>query len=275
MKKSAHPLPLHSAWRGAKLERLVHYFQRHGIHPIPVQIPPYYERVELMTGGRGWVWHDGSWQEVLPGHLVWNKPGDQTIGRSDFENPYRCLAVTLVSPRRAGLGLPRFSQVLSLEEVANFTTEVMKLFQDETFDREVLRDFVLARLLVWVRLYQQYAQRMEVPSPLRGALEWIEKNYAQPCPIRQLARQAGWSVAHFHEMFRRHLETTPHQVLARCRLRVARESLVSTSHPVKRIAAECGFADGSALIHAFKAGVGITPSAYRKRYMKLVLDEKK
>jgi AraC-like DNA-binding protein len=258
-----------------KLERLVHYYQRHGIHPISVRIPPYYERVELMTGGRGWVWHNGSWLEVLPGHLVWNKPGYQTIGRSDFENPYRCLAVTLVSSRRAGLGLPRFSQVLSLEEVANFTTEVMKLYQDETFDRELLRDFVLARLLVWVRLYQQYAQRMELPSPLRGALEWIEKNYAQRCPIRQLARLAGWSVAHFHEMFRQHLQTTPHQVLARCRLRAARESLVSTSHPVKRIAAECGFADASALIHAFKAGVGITPSAYRKRYMKLVLDEKK
>ena len=267
-------LRLRSRLRGATLEDLSHYHQRDGVHPVPTRIPPYYERVELMTGGRGWIWDAGTWREVVPGHLIWNKPGDQTIGRSDFTDPYRCLAVTFVSKQRTGLGLPRFSRVANLEEVASFTAEVVKLFHDDAFDREVLRDYLLGRLLFWIELHQVQSKRTEFPSPIQATLGWIEKNFAQPCRIGELARQAGWSEAHLHDAFRRHLGTTPHKVLARHRLRAARERLVSTSHPVKRIAAECGFADASALIHAFKAEVGLTPNAYRKRYMRLVFDRK-
>jgi len=263
---------IHPPVRGVTLERVSHYHQQHGIHPSFITIPPFYERVELMTGGRGWISDAGTWREVLPGDLIWNRPGDPTIGRSDFENPYRCLAVTLVSPRRAGLGLPRFSKVADLEAALAFTDETLKLFRDDTFDRRALCDYVLGRLLFWVRLHQHQAQKPEFPTAIEGALEWMEKHFAEPCPISDLARQAGWSTAHFHDAFRRHLRTTPHKVLARHRLRAARERLVSTSHPVKRIATECGFADASALIHAFKADAGLTPSAYRKRYMRLVLD---
>jgi len=268
VKTSASALTV-SRLRGVRVEHPSHYHQRPGVHPSPQTVPPYYERVELMTGGRGWIWHQGAWREVLPGQLIWNKPGDQTIGRSDFKNPYRCLSLTLVSRYRAGLGLPRFSQVMNLDEVANFTEETVKLFLDEAFARDILRDYVLARLIFWVRLHQRQAPRTELTPPIRAALEWIEKHFAQRCPIRELARQAGWSVPHFHEEFRRHLQTTPHQVLAKHRLRAARERLVSTSHPVKRIATECGYADASALIHAFKAEIGLTPSAYRKRSIRL------
>ena len=267
--KATATLRLRSHLRTTALEDLSHYHQRHGAHPVPAKIPPYYERVELMTGGRGWIGDAGTWREVLPGQLIWNKPGDHTIARSDFENPYRCLAVTFVSKRRAGLGLPRFAQVANLEEVVNFTVEAVKLFQDEAFDREVLRDYLLGRLLFWIELHQYQSKRTEFPAPIQASLEWIEKHFAEPCPIAELARQAGWSAPHFHEAFRQHLGTTPHKVLARHRLRAARERLVSTSQPVKRIATECGFADASALIHAFKAEVGLTPSAYRKRYMRL------
>ncbi len=227
-----------------------------------------------MTGGRGWIWHQGAWREVLPGLLIWNKPGDQTIGRSDFENPYRCLSLNLVGKSRAGLGLPRFSQVANLEEVTTFTEEAVKLFLDESFDREVLRDYVLARLLFWVRLHQRQARHTELPPPIQASLEWIEHHFATRCPVEDLAKQAGWSVPHFHEMFRKHLQTTPHQVLARHRLRAAREKLVSTSHPVKRIAADCGYADASALIHTFKAEMSLTPSAYRKRYLRLAPEKR-
>ncbi len=263
MKSSASILKL-SHLKGVRIERPSHYHQRPGIHPTPQTVPPCYERVELMTGGRGWIWHLGEWREVLPGLLIWNKPGDQTIGRSDFKNPYRCLSLTLVTRSRRGLGLPRFSQVTNLEEVANFTEETVKLFQDETFDRDILRDYMLSRLLFWIHRHQHQAHRKELKPPLQTTLDWIEKHFSQPCRIEDLAQRAGWSVPHFHQEFRRHLKTTPHQLLAKRRLRAAREQLVSTSRPVKQIATECGFADASALIHAFKAEMGLTPSAYRR-----------
>ncbi|MEO8207265.1 MAG: helix-turn-helix transcriptional regulator, partial [Chthoniobacterales bacterium] len=71
-----------------------------------------------------------------------------------------------------------------------------------------------------------------------------------------------------------HLHTTPHQILMSLRLRAACERLVSTSQPMKQIASECGFTDASTFTHAFKAGRGLTPKAYRQRYMHLVMEDK-
>ncbi len=248
------------------LEGISHYHQPPGIHPRPAAIPPFYERIELMTGGRGWISVGDGWREVLPGDLIWNKPGDYTIGQSDFEDPYRCLSVTLRGDKPEGLGFPRFSVWANLEEVKQFTQETVKLFQDEAFDRSVLRNYVVSRLLFCLHLHQRQAGR-ELPVPIRLTLDWIGKNFSKPCSVAEIARVAGWSPAHLHHAFVRHLGMTPHQAVVRERLRAARERLVSSPQPVKWIAVECGFGDASSFTHVFKAAVGMTPGAYRKRYL--------
>jgi AraC-like DNA-binding protein len=249
-----------------RLKRIFHYHQRAGSHPQPIQIAPFQEFVELVTGGRGWVQEGETWREVTPGHLIWNKPGDWTIGRSDFAHPYRCLAIQLRTTRKNGLGVARFSSCADAAAVASFTDEVLKLFLDEAVDRAVLCQYIVGRLLLWVHRHALGKGRTELPPGLQNALQWMEDRYGQPCSVAQMARAAGWSSAYLHHMFRRHLAVAPHQTLRQRRLRAAREQLVATSHPVKRIAVECGFADASALIHAFRADLGSTPKSYRLQH---------
>lgn len=252
-----------SSWTG--LHWVNHYHQKPNRHPVNMVLPDYRERVELMTGGRGWILHEGAWREVLPGDLIWNAPGDSTIGRSDFENPYRCLAVTLYAKKRKGSGTPRLSRWPDLAAVEAFTREMSKLFLDEDFERETLFEAVVSQLLLRVRMHARGEGREELPAPLRTVLQRLETDFAGPCRVEDLASLAGWSVAHLHEVFRRHLGVTPHQMVMRLRLRAVRERLASTTEPVKQIAAECGFADSAALANFFKAGTGVTPGAYRAR----------
>ncbi|MEO8207085.1 MAG: hypothetical protein ABI615_12960, partial [Chthoniobacterales bacterium] len=110
------------------LEGAYHYIQEKGKNPIRLEIPPYYERIELVTGGRGWIQDNYEWREVVTGDLIWNKPGNFTIGKSDLENPYRCLAVTLVTHKKSGLGIPRFSRWAQAREVLNFSCTVRRTF---------------------------------------------------------------------------------------------------------------------------------------------------
>jgi len=256
-----------------KLETLWEYAQVPDRHPEGTVIPPFYERVELLTGGRGWVRDAGNWREVLPGDLIWNKPRDATIGRSDFKHPYRCLAITLVSRKRLGLGLPRFSRWPETDDVRRFADETVRLFNDESFDRRQLLEFVLAQLLFRVRAHHHRQREDELPVPLRRVLNRMEQDYSRDCRIEELARVAEWSPAHLHAMFRERLGTTPHQWLLGRRLRAAREKLKSSLQPVKQIAGECGFADTAAFTHGFKAKVGLTPTQYRERYLRLVTTE--
>jgi len=243
-----------------------HFHQAHGRNPKAFPLPPFHERVEVVTGGRGAIRDGGRWRDVEPGDLIWNGPGDETIGRSDFADPYRCLAVMLACRRRNGTGMPRFSRWADIDEILAFTHECVRLQRDEAFDREALREYVLSRLVFRVRLHQHEAGRNELPAPLLAALRKLEEDHGGPCRLTDLAEVSGWSAAHLHEMFRRHLQTTPHQMLMRLRLRKARERLVSTSQPVKQVAVECGFSDPAAFANAFRARVGVTPGEYRQQF---------
>lgn len=259
-------------FKAITLAHVFHYRQTAGTQPNGgTKIPPCYERVEVMTGGRGWIRADGAWREVLPGDIIWNKPGDHTIGKSDDDAPYRCLAINLISKRKKGLGIPRFAHYPHLEEIKNFTEEVTRLARNENFDRLVLRDYVLSRLILWINIHKQEQNYRKLPAPLRMAVTWIEKNFTAGCRLGDIARIAGWSVPHLHEAFRTHLGQTPRQIVIAHRIRAARERLVAGTHPIKQIAVECGFYDAPALTHAFKAHVGLTPHAYRQRYVRLVI----
>jgi AraC-like DNA-binding protein len=254
------------------LHAVGHYHQTPGMHPAPILIPPLYERVELVTAGRGWVRHHGGWREVVPGDLIWNRPGDETIGRSDFKSPYHCLFVHLVSRKRAGLGMPRFSRWRDLAAVRAFTEESAQLFLREDLDRHSLRDYVVGQLVLRVRLHAEEFEREERPQPLQAAVEFLERHFAETCRIDEIAAEAGWSVTHLHEMFQRHLQTSPHRMLVQLRLRAARERLASTDQPMKQIGFECGFTDAAAFAKVFKTNVGMTPGGYRARYRRLAFN---
>jgi len=247
------------------LTGLHHYHQRAGCDPEGGVTPPGYERVELVTGGRGWILHEGQWREVTPGDLIWNKPGDHTIGRSDFENPYRCLSVTLQTGLAKGLGLPRFSRWPIMEEVEPFVRETTKLFFHDHFDREILFRYVISQLLFRMELHHQQASEDRLPLPLRSVLTHLESHYDTPCPIQELAALANCSSAHLHALFRTHLQSSPHQWLINRRIRAAREKLESTHEPIKLIAVECGFPDTAAFTNTFRQHLGITPSHYRQQ----------
>jgi len=253
--------------RALALVSVSHYHQAHGVHPRPRIIGDHYEHVEVVTGGRGWVNHGGKWREVQPGDMIWNAPGDQTIGRSDLENPYRCLAVSFKVAEANGRGLPRFSFWPDLEALWDLTKLACRLFPDEHFEREALRDYLEERFLFQLRLHERASRSERYPAPIRAVMKRIETDFAQPLPISELAKTAGWSAAHLQEAFRRYVDATPHQWLLRQRVRAAKEFLVSSSEPLKQIAVRCGFPDAASLSHTFKAHNGQTPGAYREHYL--------
>ena len=245
------------------LENVQYHRQPTGSHPTPVTLPPYREHVELVTGGRGWVRDGGEWREVLPGDVIWQAPGDQTIGRSDFENPYRCVAVNFRVSRAKGMGIRRFSKWPDVEAINSLYSESLRLLWHDLFDQNALRDYLFARLLYQVRLYERSLREARYPAPVAAVIARIEGDFAQPLRIEDLAKESGWSVPHLHSEFQKHVQSTPHQVLIQKRLRVARERLASTSEPIKQIAADCGFPDMTAFGRVFKARTGQTPSKFR------------
>jgi AraC-like DNA-binding protein len=237
------------------------------MHPTPIRFQKGNQCVELVTGGRGWVEVDGEWRELSPGDLLWHLPGDSTIGRSDFQNPYSCLAVRFWAGDAPKRRVPRITRWEELDEVLLFTNQVVRLHADDAFDSRVLLRYILSRLHFQAELYLRADRERGLPVGLRQVLDIVNERYAESLPLTELAHSAGWSVPHLHDRFKEHLGLSPHQALIRRRMQVARELLASTNDPIKSVAGKCGFPTASAFCVQFKKSSLVSPKEYRARQL--------
>jgi len=239
------------------------YHQPEGCNPAFEVLPPGQERIELVLKGRGWLRTREGEVEIRPGHLLWHVAGEETISRSDWKNPYACLCVKLrVSPGAARRG-GRMAIWRDLDAARDFARQAIGFNADEEVDREGLAQFILGSVLV----HGAQGSRMSAvnfPRPLGMALELIGERCRERLGVPEIARAAGVSPSYLHALFRLHLNASPHEILLRQRLKLAREKLAGSDAPIKEIAYTCGFATAAAFSCAFKARAGMSPLAYRR-----------
>lgn len=109
------------------------------------------------------------------------------------------------------------------------------------------------------------AQPIRPASRLQAALTRFEAQPAQPWDTGSMAKVACLSVSSLHRIFREELDTTPLAWLNAMRLCFVCRQLVESSLPIAQLATLAGYADQSALTHAMRRAMDITPLAYRKQ----------
>ncbi|GJJ00413.1 AraC family transcriptional regulator [Duganella rhizosphaerae] len=124
-----------------------------------------------------------------------------------------------------------------------------------------------ATLAHWLPLLLETLAQQEIrpASRLLAALGQIEVHPGQPWNTETMAKAAHMSVSSLHRAFRDEMQTTPLAWLTDMRLRWACRQLAQTDLPIARLAMQAGYADQSALTHAMRRAMDVTPLAYRKR----------
>jgi len=95
----------------------------------------------------------------------------------------------------------------------------------------------------------------------------IESHFADTVSMTQMAKLAGLSSTHFNRRFQQLLRITPTQYLRTTRIEAARHLLSTTSRELADIAAAVGFSDQSHFTKCFRQTTGLTPDAYRRRFV--------
>lgn len=247
------------------LTGVIHFHMWAGAHPSARAQESGVECIELMTGGRGWVEIDGAWTELRPGDLLWHSEGERTIGRSDFTDPYRCLAVRVQVVPGSPRPVARLTRWEDLAELRAFTREAVALWADQRIPRETLLLHVYGSLLLKAQRHVVTRRDPALPESLARTLVRLERDHAQPLDVPALALESGWSPRQLHERFRRHLGTSPHAWLMQRRLRAAREHLAASDAPLAAIARASGFSSSATLCRAFRAATGLSPGAWREQ----------
>tara|TARA_R110002020_G_scaffold353399_1_gene566368 strand:- start:908 stop:1741 length:834 start_codon:yes stop_codon:yes gene_type:complete len=93
---------------------------------------------------------------------------------------------------------------------------------------------------------------------------FIRQHLAEELRVADLARLACLSEAHFSDCFRAQTGLSPWQYVKRQRLHAARQLILQSRLPLTDIAIQTGFANQSALSHAFRRSYGLSPRKLRQ-----------
>jgi AraC-like DNA-binding protein len=97
------------------------------------------------------------------------------------------------------------------------------------------------------------------------ARDAMDRGFARPLDVPALARIAHVSEAHFIREFRATFAETPHRYLQRRRVERAAFLLRETDRSVTEICLDVGFASLGTFSRMFRAILGESPTAYRRR----------
>ncbi|MGB4529033.1 MAG: AraC family transcriptional regulator [Bacillota bacterium] len=99
---------------------------------------------------------------------------------------------------------------------------------------------------------------------LKRALRYIEENLAGDITLDGCAAAAGYSLYHFHRIFRMIFGVPPAEYIRRRRLSVAAELMLRSDMNLDRVAEASGFSCKEVLIRAFQRVHGVSPTSYRR-----------
>ena len=102
------------------------------------------------------------------------------------------------------------------------------------------------------------------PRILRRVRDRIEAGLNTELSLASLAKESGYSRAHFLRMFRAATGQTPHQYVLERRLSAAQQLLRQSKMSLIDIALQCGFSSQTHMNDVFRKRLGITPLEYRR-----------
>jgi len=142
--------------------------------------------------------------------------------------------------------------------------------EDQYFEAIARETFTKACLAIRSHHLSEGA-RLEDARPLefervKAMMEWLRERHRANIYVRDIAQAFGMSERECQREFSHVIGMSPKEYLLSYRLSVATTLLTTSTIPLARIAAECGFASQSYFSRAFKARFGHSPSDHRKRY---------
>jgi len=111
-----------------------------------------------------------------------------------------------------------------------------------------------------------------VHGPTRGLAPWqarkvidhVHAHLEAPIRVEDMASVTRLSTSHFFRAFRASFSMPPHAYVRAVRLARAKELLLASDEPVRRIAVACGFADQAHFSRVFRNETGRAPAFWRR-----------
>jgi AraC-like DNA-binding protein len=201
------------------------------------------------------------------GAVFCHRAGQSSVSDSPPESYYHCVVMWFEYPRgNFPADWPRCFQWKDRKSMHAFADEMLHAFHYAALDRDVIGGLILSRLAFELERSRSLARTQAVHPQLSLTTDFINRNYAKPLSLDDVAKAANVSVSHLHMLFRTHLGESPHQYLIQKRLHVAGHALATGNLSIKAVASEVGYPNAENFCRAFRKFFGRSASEYRQAY---------
>lgn len=266
------------AYRGIKEESSLHFYfsGREDCEPGHSFGPAVRNQylLHFVTRGKGIYRVRDIEYEVKPGEVFLIYPGDITVYRADYDDPwtYRWMAF-------------HGNEAETIMKRCGFTREcpVIDYAQGDA-ERKERVDTLLLELIRRTAgkmqgeyglkgyLYLIFEELLRSESPeadwgrqyVQKAKEYIAQNFSYDIKIKDVAAYVGVDRTYLYRLFVEYQGQAPYDYLLNLRFQEARNMLSFTDMSVTLIACSCGFKDSSAFCRHFRKAYGKSPLAYRR-----------
>ncbi len=106
-------------------------------------------------------------------------------------------------------------------------------------------------------------------GPISDCQSWIAENYGLARPVERMVARSGLSARTFSRRFRAATGFAPLDYVQAMRVEEAKQMLETDVASVDEIGAAVGYEDPASFRRVFKRRVGLSPSAYRKKFRRI------
>lgn len=96
--------------------------------------------------------------------------------------------------------------------------------------------------------------------------EWLRSGFAAPDPVAEMVRRSGLAERTFKRRFTRATGFAPVSYVQQVRIQEAKRRLEQGDESIEKIGWATGYVDPASFRRTFKRVVGISPSAYRRKF---------
>lgn len=108
------------------------------------------------------------------------------------------------------------------------------------------------------------------------AIQYIDQHYVQELQLKDVADTLSFSISYTSKLFKKYTGIPFVKYLAYVRIRASLELLLEGKETIEQLAGTCGMPNSKAYTAAFKELYGVTPSTYRKKFIRnLKINEEK
>lgn len=229
--------------------------------------------IELPIEKGGISYINSDTMAIDPDMVICAKPGQMRHTKLPYKCYYIHLMVTEGRLYDHLTDIPNYVKTGKYEKYRGIFQRLCEHYEGATEPDEILLQSLVLELIHTLindskKLLSHERVKRSNYKAIESTIKYVRENLTSDLSLEVMARRAGFTPVHFHNVFKASTGKTLREYVEEQRVKKAASLLITTDDTLARIAYECGFSSQSYFSYAFKRKMGKTPREYAKEVFK-------